>query len=174
MFDSRQFLQFVVDRNLWFNYDRDLSFDPERNLLFDYDRDLSFDETRKLPFGLHGPVFRGRACANCRYLVHPMEDYCRRCGMKVQVAPVRKAKAAPKVEAAGRQICPNCSLKIPGDAVYCPRCRVKIDEWREYIQRLREYEQQKAAAMQAPAPRIAPAREYDYRQDYYNVPIRRR
>ena len=176
MFDSRQFLQFVVDRKLGFDHDRDLLFDSDRELLFDSDRELSFDQTRKLAFGMHGPVFRGRACVKCRYLVHPMEDRCRHCGTPSQPVverPRQKAQEPPAEGPAGTQICPNCSFKVPADAVYCPRCRVKIDEWRDYIRRLREYERQLNAAGQRQPPAGTPA-PYDYRQDYYNVPVRRR
>jgi RNA polymerase subunit RPABC4/transcription elongation factor Spt4 len=174
MFDSRQFLQFIVDRKLGFDQDRDLSFDHDRDLLFNFDRQLSFDEDRDLGFGMHGPVFRGRACPNCKYLVHPLEETCRHCGMAVagmsSVTPKATKKAVVRRAPGQQQICPNCSLKIPADAVYCPRCRVKLDEWRDYIVRLRQWEQEEAARKQAEAMAQA-ARSYQ--DDYYRTQRRR-
>jgi len=180
MYDSRQFLQFMVDRRLGFDSDRDLFFNADRNLLFDPDRNLLFDITRDLPFGKVGPVFRGQACPNCRNLVHPLEDTCRHCGAHIvplrsvtpyetppqqyrqpqQMRPQRviqqrqvqqpvAKKQVEVVQDGAKQICPNCSLKIPGDAVYCPRCRVKLDEWRKYIEDLRRWESEQARATQS-------------------------
>lgn len=175
MFDSRQFLQFIVDRNLGFDEDRDLSFDPERNLLFNYERQLSFDEDRELGFGSHGPVFRGRACPNCKFLVHPLEESCRQCGLTVagmtRLTQRTTKKAVRKKTSGQQQVCPNCSLKIPADAVYCPRCRVKLDEWRDYIMRLRQWENEEAARKQAEARARA---AQTYHDDYYRVTSRRR
>ena len=88
MYDSRQFLQFMVDRRLGFDHDRDLGFDHDRELIFDAERNLLFDPERDLPFGRIGPVFRGQACPNCKNLVHPLEDTCRRCGTRVE--PLRQ------------------------------------------------------------------------------------
>ena len=164
-------------------------FNPERNLLF--------DPERKMYFGKVGPVFRGQACPECKNLVHPLEDRCRRCGAHVvplrQVVPTKKryatqpkarrrvqegapqAKARREVRAqqvtpqqvqvvdeGAKQVCPNCSLKIPVDAVYCPRCRVKLDEWRKYIQDLRRWEAEQARSAQYGTDR------------FYDVPSRRR
>jgi len=174
--DSRQFLQFVVDRKLGFDHDRDLGFDPERTLLFDEYRNLSFDCDRDLGFGIFGPVFRGQACPNCKTLVNPQEGVCRNCGTVVQA--LRKAITKKRHERKERsrteskQICPNCSYKIPSDAVYCPRCRVKLDEWRDYIKRLREWEQEVAASRQTQTERGIPQKSY--RDDYYNVQTKRR
>jgi len=178
MYDSRQFLQFMVDRRLGFDHDRNLLFNADRNLLFDPERDLMFDITRDLPFGKVGPVFRGQACPNCRNLVHPLEDTCRHCGGHVtplrsvtplergpqqyqqrqqvrpqrvvqqQARPTKPQRQVEVVQEGGKQICPNCSLKIPGDAVYCPRCRVKLDEWRKYIEDLRRWEAEQSRAAQ--------------------------
>lgn len=192
MYDSRQFLQFMVDRRLGFDSGRNLGFNAERNLLFNPERNLLFDITRNLPFGKVGPVFRGQACPNCRNLVQPLEDTCRHCGGHVvplrrvvpekkvatqpyrkqrveQQAPTHGAPTAPQqvqvVEEGAKQICPNCSLKIPADAVYCPRCRVKLDEWRKYIKDLRRWEQEQARTQYSQS----------YGTDrYYDVPSRRR
>jgi len=200
MYDSRQFLQFMVDRRLGFDPGRNLLFNPGRNLLFDSDRNLLFDPERDLYFGKVGPVFRGQACPTCRNLVHPLEDTCRHCGAHVvplrQVVPqkmqyatqqrrkARVAEGAPQpmarqqvaarqvapqqvqvVDEGAKQICPNCSLKIPADAVYCPRCRVKLDEWRKYIQDLRRWESEQARSVQ----------QQSYGTDrFYDVPSRRR
>ena len=176
MYDSRQLLQFAVDRNLGFDYERDLGFDPERSLFFDSERDLSFDCERDLPFGIHGPVFRGQACPNCKNLIHPIEGQCRACGTKVTpMRSITRTKKRPKrskekveraEEVTALQICPNCSFKIPADAVYCPRCRVKVDEWKKYIQDLRKWEQQVARTSNQP-------QRYDQSQ-YYDYPDRRR
>jgi RNA polymerase subunit RPABC4/transcription elongation factor Spt4 len=190
MYDSRQFLQFMVDRRLGFDPDRNLGFNPERNLLFNPERNLLFDCERDLYFGKVGPVFRGQACPNCRNLVHPLEDTCRHCGghvvplrqvvpekMQYAVRPQRKVqtqqrpvtKVSPKqvqvVDEGAKQICPNCSLKIPADAVYCPRCRVKLDEWRKYIQELRQWEQEQT--------RLSQSQSYGTDR-FYDVPSRRR
>jgi RNA polymerase subunit RPABC4/transcription elongation factor Spt4 len=190
MYDSRQFLQFMVDRRLGFNSDRNLGFDAERNLLFNAERNLLFDMERDLPFGKMGPVFRGQACPNCRKLVAPLEDTCRFCGGHVvplrRVVPEKKyatrpkrkqriqqrapqRKAAPQqvrvVDEGAKQVCPNCSLKIPADAIYCPRCRVKLDEWRKYIRDLRSWEAEQAR----------PSQHQSYGADrFYDVPSRRR
>jgi RNA polymerase subunit RPABC4/transcription elongation factor Spt4 len=195
MYDSRQFLQFMVDRRLGFNSERNLGFNSERNLLFNHDRNLLFDPERDIYFGKVGPVFRGQACPSCRNLVHPLEDTCRKCGSHVdplrQVVPEKKYATQPKerrraqkkapapkakkstreqrqvqpVEDGAKQICPNCSLKIPSDAVYCPRCRVKLDEWRKYIEDLRRWEQEQART----------AQRQSYGTDrFYDVPSRRR
>ena len=186
MYDSRQLLQFMVDRRLGFNSDRNLGFNSDRNLLFNAERNLLFDCDRDIPFGKVGPVFRGQACPNCRNLIHPLEDTCRRCGNKVvplrtvvpqqKYAPSPKRKRAPRpprttpqqvqvVDEGAKQICPNCSLKIPSDAVYCPRCRVKLDEWRKYITELRRWEQEQARVQQSQT----------FANDrFYDVPSRRR
>ncbi len=200
MYDSRQFLQFMVDRRLGFDHDRNLIFNPDRNLLFDADRQLLFDPERDLHFGKVGPVFRGQACPNCKNLVHPLEETCRNCGTPVvplrevvpqkiryAVQPKRKTRvvegapqpavrqqAAPQtvapqrvqvVDEGAKQICPNCSLRIPADAVYCPRCRVKLDEWRKYIEDLRRWESEQARTLQS----------QQYGSDrFYDVPSRRR
>ena len=192
MYDSRQLLQFMVDRRLGFDSDRNLGFDAERNLLFNSERNLLFDSTRNLPFGKTGPVFRGQACPNCRNLINSLEDTCRHCGGHVvplrkvvpekkvatqpyrkqrieQQAPTHGAPTAPRqvqvVEEGAKQICPNCSLKIPADAVYCPRCRVKLDEWRKYIKDLRRWEQEQA--------RTKYSQSYGTER-FYDVPSRRR
>ena len=69
------------------------------------------------------------------------------------------------VEEGAKQICPNCSLKIPADALYCPRCRVKLDEWRKYIKDLRRWEQKQARTQYSQS----------YGTDrYFDVPRRRR
>jgi RNA polymerase subunit RPABC4/transcription elongation factor Spt4 len=198
MYDSRQFLQFMVDRRLLFDSGRNLMFNAERNLIFNPERNLLFDAEREMYFGKVGPVFRGQACPNCRNLVHPLEDQCRHCGGHVvplrQVVPTkrrrtthrpkRKARVqegAPQpmvrrevraqevtpqqvqvIDEGGKQVCPNCSLKIPADAVYCPRCRVKLDEWRKYIQDLRRWEAEQARSAQGGSDR------------FYDVPSRRR
>ncbi len=174
MHDSRQFLQFIVDRNLGFDLDRDLSFDHDRSLLFSIDRVLSFDEDRDLGFGSHGPVFRGRACPKCKHLVDPLEESCRHCGMTVagmtRLTQKTRKKATRRKVSGQKQVCPNCSMKIPADAVYCPRCRVKLDEWRDYIMRLRQWENEEATRKQADArARMAQS----YHDDYFNVPSRR-
>ena len=175
MIDSRQFLQFVVDRKLGFDHDRGLGFDPERILLFDDYRDLSFDCERDLGFGKHGPVFRGQACPSCKTLVNPEEGVCRNCGTVVQGQRRDVTKERPERKERSRtesmQICPNCSYKIPSDAVYCPRCRVKLDEWRNYIKRLREWEQEVASSRQAQTKRKS--QQQSYRDDYYDVTRRR-
>ncbi len=175
MIDSRQFLQFVVDRSLGFDHDRALGFDPERNLLFDGYRDLCFDCERHLGFGKHGPVFRGQACPNCRTLVDIQEGVCRNCGTVVQVQrraiTKKRSHRKERTRTESMQICPNCSYKIPSDAVYCPRCRVKLDEWRDYIKRLREWEQEVAASRQAQTKRQS--QQQSYRDDYYDVTRRR-
>jgi RNA polymerase subunit RPABC4/transcription elongation factor Spt4 len=199
MYDSRQFLQFMVDRRLGFDQDRNLFFDADRNLLFNPDRNLLFDPDRDIPFGKVGPVFRGQACPNCKHLIHPLEDVCRHCGAHVdplrQVVPqkmqyaaqakrkARMVEAAPRavtrqrvtpqqvapqqvqvIDEGAKQICPNCSLRIPADAVYCPRCRVKLDEWRKYIHDLRRWESEQARSQQQ-----------QYGSDrFYDVPSRRR
>jgi RNA polymerase subunit RPABC4/transcription elongation factor Spt4 len=186
MFDSRQFLQFMVDRKLGFNSYRNLSFDTERDLLFDSDRNLSFDHDRDLLFGLHGPVFRGRACTKCKMLVHPLEESCRSCGTRVaSVMQPAKAKArthtrtrrparkkAPPAATKEMMVCPNCALKIPGDSIYCPRCRVKIDEWRQYLRDLRQWEEQVQRAAAPQVPRQPPQRYYDDR--WHDINVRRR
>jgi RNA polymerase subunit RPABC4/transcription elongation factor Spt4 len=195
MYDSRQFLQFMVDRRLGFNFRRNLGFNSDRNLLFNPERNLLFDCERDIYFGKVGPVFRGQACPNCRNLVHPLEDTCRHCSGHVvplrQVVPQKKYATQPKgkrqakqaarpkqvkqtsrkqrqvqqVQEGAKQICPNCSLKIPSDAVYCPRCRVKLDEWRKYIEDLRRWEQEQART----------AQRQTYGTDrFYDVPSRRR
>jgi RNA polymerase subunit RPABC4/transcription elongation factor Spt4 len=195
MYDSRQFLQFMVDRRLGFDHDRNLVFNPDRNLLFNPERNLMFDPERDLLFGKVGPVFRGQACPNCRNLVHPLEETCRKCGTHVvplrQVVPQKKdyasqyrrktrvVEGAPQpvapqpvarqqvqvVDEGAKQICPNCSLRIPADAVYCPRCRVKLDEWRKYIEDLRRWEAEQARNLQ----------QQQYGTDrFYDVPSRRR
>jgi RNA polymerase subunit RPABC4/transcription elongation factor Spt4 len=185
MYDSRQFLQFMVDRRLGFNSDRNLGFNPVRNLLFNSERNLLFDPERDIPFGKVGPVFRGQACPNCRNLVHPLEATCRHCGGHVvplrTVVPEKKYASPPQrqtqmkqrtvpqqvqvVDEGAKQICPNCSLKIPADAVYCPRCRVKLDEWRKYISELRRWEQEQARVQQSQS----------FANDrFYDVPSRRR
>jgi RNA polymerase subunit RPABC4/transcription elongation factor Spt4 len=174
--DSRQFLQFVVDRSLGFDSNRPLGFDSDRSLLFDVDRDLSFDFRRNLGFGLHGPVFRGQACPNCKTLVSPHEGICRNCGTAVQAklkaVAKRRTHRNEQQRSESMQICPNCSYKIPSDAVYCPRCRVKLDEWRDYIKRLREWEQEVAASRQSLTKHQSP--QPNYTDDYYNVQSRRR
>lgn len=176
MIDSRQFLQFIVDRSLGFDHDRPLGFDSERTLLFDRDRNLSFDCERDLGFGMHGPVFRGQACPNCKTLVSPNEGTCRNCGTVVQAVRRAVTKKRPhrkeRSKTESMQICPNCSYKIPSDAVYCPRCRVKLDEWRDYIKRLREWEQEVAASREAQTKQRS--RQPTYRDDYYNVQTKRR
>jgi RNA polymerase subunit RPABC4/transcription elongation factor Spt4 len=178
----------MVDRRLGFNPERDLSYDPERNLLFDSERDLSFDHEREMYFGKVGPVFRGQACPNCRNLVNPLEDTCRHCGGHVdplrkvvpKKQPTRRKQThkrqpkpkqrvekvrEPRPDEGAKQVCPNCSLKIPADSVYCPRCRVKLDEWRKYIKDLRRWESEQARTQQA--------QQYSYDR-YYDVPRRRR
>ncbi len=176
MIDNRQFLQFVVDRSLGFDSDRALGFDHDRNLLFDMYRNLSFDCDRDLGFGVHSPVFRGQACSNCKTLVDPQEGVCRKCGTVVQGQPrdVTKERSERKQRSRTEslQICPNCSYKIPSDAVYCPRCRVKLDEWRDYIKRLREWEQEVAASRQTQTK--YKSQQPNYRDDYYNVQTKRR
>lgn len=198
MYDSRQFLQFMVDRRLGFNSDRNLMFNADRALIFNSERNLLFDCDRALTFGKVSPVFRGQACPSCRNLVHPLEETCRNCGShvvplrrvvpekrKYATQPKRKTRvqearqtrasqrrapqrAAPAqvqvVDEGAKQICPNCSLRIPADAVYCPRCRVKLDEWRKYIQDLRRWEAEQARTSQ-----------HSYGTDrFYDVPSRRR
>ena len=100
MYDSRQFLQFMVDRRLGFDSDRNLMFNAERNLIFNADRNLLFDCDRGLYFGKVGPVFRGQACPDCKNLVHPLEDQCRHCGAHVvplrQVVPTKKYATQPQ------------------------------------------------------------------------------
>ena len=176
MIDSRQFLQFIVDRNLGFDHDRALGFDHDRHLLFDEDRALSFDCERDLGFGMHSPVFRGQACPNCKTLVHPNEGVCRACGTAVQIQAKPIAKKRSHREESSRsesmQICPNCSYKIPSDAVYCPRCRVKLDEWRDYIKRLREWEQEVETSRKTQTR--YKTQQPNYRDDYYNVQTKRR
>jgi RNA polymerase subunit RPABC4/transcription elongation factor Spt4 len=178
MFDSRQFLQFLVDRKLGFDFRRDLHFDHRRELLFDYTRNLSFDIDRALGFGDYGPVFRGRACPSCKYLVDPLEDKCRACGTRLTPLHRPPTKKAPKKgrhrapKAKGSMVCPNCALKIPGDSVYCPRCRVKIDEWRQYLQDLRRWEQEVQRSAYPSAPRQPPNRYQD--NQWQNVRVRRR
>ncbi len=176
MIDSRQFLQFVVDRKLGFDSDRDLFFDYNRSLLFNEDRNLSFDCDRDLMFGQHSPVFRGQACPNCKTLVDQHEGVCRNCGTVVHGLPrdvTRKQIArTQRSQTESKQICPNCSYKIPSDAVYCPRCRVKLNEWRDYIKRLREWEQEVAASRQAYTEQGIPQKIY--RDDYYNIQSKRR
>jgi len=195
MYDSRQLLQFLVDRRLGFNSDRNLGFNSDRNLLFNCDRNLLFDPERDIPFGKVSPVFRGQACPNCKNLINPLEEACRHCGGNVvpllRVVPEKKATVHPEhwkrskqrlaeqkppkrrtaaqkvqvVDEGGKQICPNCSLKIPSDAVYCPRCRVKLDEWRKYISELRRWEQEQARVQQSQT----------FGNDrFYDVPSRRR
>ena len=176
MIDSRQLLQFVVDRSLGFDHDRALGFDPERNLLFGEYRDLCFDCDRELNFGKFGLVFRGQACPNCKALVDPDKGVCRNCGTVVQAQRRTVTKKRPgrrkRTRTGSMQICPNCSYKIPSDAVYCPRCRVKLDEWRDYVKRLREWESEVAASRQAQTKRQS--QQQSYRDDYYNVQTRRR
>ena len=199
MYDSRQFLQFMVDRRLGFDSDRNLFFNADRDLIFNPERNLLFDPERDLHFGMVGPVFRGQACPSCRNLVHPLEETCRKCGSHVvplrTVVPQKKYAAQPKrktrtqrmearpemtqqrvrqqaqrqqvqvVDEGAKQICPNCSLRIPSDAVYCPRCRVKLDEWRKYIEDLRRWEAEQART----------SRQQPYGSDrFYDVPSRRR
>ena len=189
MFDSRQFLQFVVDRKLGFNLDRNLSFDSDRKLLFDFHRQLGFDMERDLPFGKHGPVFRGRACPSCKALVPPLDDTCMDCGTNLpplrrrtqaQITQAQKSeitqrsrqrsRKAPKPPAASTMVCPNCALKIPADSVYCPRCRVKIDEWRTYLRDLKRWEDAQRTQTQPSVPRYPPQRQ----DQYHDVNVRRR
>lgn len=147
MFDSRQFLQFLVDRRLSFDFNRALEFSAGRQLMFNAERDLSFNMDRNLPFGMFGPVFRGRACKKCKMLVHPVEGVCRGCGTPLETPdrPVTKTKRRARPpetwpKEPQTMICPNCALVISQDSMVCPRCRVNIDEWRQYIQDLKKWE----------------------------------
>jgi RNA polymerase subunit RPABC4/transcription elongation factor Spt4 len=190
MFDSRQLLQFVVDRKLGFKSNRNLTFNQNRTLLFNYQRQLGFDMDRDLPFGKHGPVFRGRACPKCKALVPPLDDVCMECGTSLpplrrrtaaQASRVQRTQAeqrarqvtkpADKPQAASTMVCPNCALKIPTDSVYCPRCRVKIDEWRTYLRDLKRWEEAQRARSQPQVPRYPPQRQDE---QYYDVNVRRR
>ena len=86
-------------------------------------------------------------------------------GKIIRIAIVAIQATAVEVDEGAKQVCPNCSLKIPADAVYCPRCRVKLDEWRKYIRDLRSWEAEQAR----------PSQRQSYGTDrFYDVPSRRR
>jgi hypothetical protein len=103
------------------------------------------------------------------------------------MAPLRKPSGVKKKQAGRRyektkarapkakelMVCPNCALKIPGDSIYCPRCRVKIDEWRQYLRDLKQWEEQVQRASMPHVPKQPPQRYYDDKWQDINVRRRR-
>jgi RNA polymerase subunit RPABC4/transcription elongation factor Spt4 len=155
MYDSRQFLQFVVERKLEFDFRRNLYFDHTRDLVFDHDRDLLFDHNRAILFGQFGPVFRGRACPKCRQLVHPLEDTCRACGthisarMKPSSSRLRaqtavsdartrpRSKPRSKPSQKRKQKPASRPKTTSGETMVCPNCALKIPGDSVYCPRCR-------------------------------------
>jgi len=83
MKDTKNLLNFNVDRRIGFDSERNLGFNSDRNLGFDFHRSLLFDPTRDLPFGKKGVQFRGYLCQDCRrpaiFSEKEKRHYCGHC-----------------------------------------------------------------------------------------------
>lgn len=167
MYDSRRFLQFVVDRKLEFEFRRDLAFSLDRELTFDENRSLGFDFRRDLPFGGFGPVFRGPACPQCHNLINPHEGVCRHCGTVIATRPVpRKPQRSVVPERVELMICPKCAARIPKGTQVCPNCRIDIKEWTEYIRKLHLWEEEQKRKGKGRGPLYPPVRSGERTQVY--------
>jgi len=75
MKNTKNLLNFNVNREIGFDPSRGLGFNPERNLGFNYNRRIGFNPERNLPFGKRGVMFRGYLCQDCGRYGHFSDEH---------------------------------------------------------------------------------------------------